>query len=228
MSGSEQRQALLIGAASCDDPGLPANEDWARQVSSRAGVLSASDLCGSTVASIVDAPCRELQVRIARSCMGQQHDDVVALYYSGHGLLIARGDLYLTARDTELDVIEATAVSMAWVVDRLASSRSKKNVPDLASDWVRGTMPAFEEDAVGQHVVDAAIDDNLHPGSRHARDPAGRSPTAHRRRPPVADGACQAASCRSSMAGSSAVVAASRAEVEDPARRARRGGVSCH
>jgi hypothetical protein len=48
--------------------------------------------------------------------------DVVLLYYSGHGIRWADGNLYLCARDTIRDRPRSTALSGKWVADAISSS----------------------------------------------------------------------------------------------------------
>lgn len=67
-----------------------------------------------------------LRRRIARFFARSNRDDVLLLHLSGHGVKDARGDLFLAARDTEIDLLEATALAASWLDEQITRSPSRR------------------------------------------------------------------------------------------------------
>jgi uncharacterized metal-binding protein len=57
-----------------------------------------------------------------------QKDDLVLIYYSGHGKLNSQGHLYLATKDTKNHLLETTSISMEEVKRLMDTSRSKQQV----------------------------------------------------------------------------------------------------
>jgi formylglycine-generating enzyme required for sulfatase activity len=66
--------------------------------------------------------------RIARLYTRRKRSDLLLLYYSGHGIRDAHGDLYLATRDTEMDIAGATALDAAYVRKQIDKSNSQRKV----------------------------------------------------------------------------------------------------
>jgi TIR domain/Caspase domain len=125
---AEERHALLIGGARFDDTRLGTLPSAADDVQQLAAVLGDSALGGFRIETLVDETCRTIQVAIARLCLQARKNDVVVVYYSGHGVVDHDGQLYFAARDTEVDVVRATAPSSAFVIACMRGSRSRSKV----------------------------------------------------------------------------------------------------
>lgn len=67
-----------------------------------------------------------LRRRIARFFARSNRDDVLLLHLSGHGVKDARGDLFLAASDTEIDLLEATALAASWLDEQITRSPSRR------------------------------------------------------------------------------------------------------
>jgi hypothetical protein len=76
-----------------------------------------SDYC-----SVVDTPDspRSLMKRLARGA--NEAEDVLLVYYSGHGLLDLAGDLHLAVRETDPDQLAGTAVPYEWIRQAVSNS----------------------------------------------------------------------------------------------------------
>jgi ABC-type branched-subunit amino acid transport system substrate-binding protein len=66
-----------------------------------------------------------LRRRIARFFARSDRDDVLLLHLSGHGVKDAHGDLFLAARDTEIDLL-ATALAASWLDEQITRSPSRR------------------------------------------------------------------------------------------------------
>ena len=93
---------------------------------------------GFEVTQLVDKDVQSLREAIVRLYRSAGPQDVALLYYAGHALQDQFGEMYLTARDTQIDVLEATALQAAFLRDQLDKSRSDQKVvlldcPTIAS-----------------------------------------------------------------------------------------------
>ena len=112
----------------------------------------------------------ESQVRRAISAFLAQKkpDDLVLLYFSGHGVLDDRGRLYLALKDTQVDLLKATSIPSSFVADEMDSCRSKRQILILdcchSGAFARGTKgeqkaiteTTFEGSGFGRVVLTAS------------------------------------------------------------------------
>ncbi len=106
---------------------------------------------------------------IARFFDLRHRDDLLVLYFSGHGVRDEQGHLYLAVRDTEHDLLAGTAIEASYVTARMDRSASKRLVLILdcchsgafgygtkaASGAQVGTATAFEGTGRGRVVLTA-------------------------------------------------------------------------
>jgi len=83
---------------------------------------------GFEVAQLVDKDVQTLREAIVRLYRSAGPQDVALLYYAGLALQDQFGEIYLAARDTQIDVLEATALQAAFLRDQLDKSRSDQKV----------------------------------------------------------------------------------------------------
>jgi Caspase domain len=69
-----------------------------------------------------------LRRRISRFFVKSERDDVLLLHVSGHGVKDAHGGLYLAATDTEIDLLDATALSARWLDEQISRSPSRRKL----------------------------------------------------------------------------------------------------
>ena len=112
----------------------------------------------------------ETQARRAISAFLSQKkpDDLVLLYFSGHGVLDDRGRLYLALKDTQVDLLKATSIPSSFVADEMDSCRSKRQILILdcchSGAFARGTKgeqkaiteTTFEGSGFGRVVLTAS------------------------------------------------------------------------
>lgn len=65
---------------------------------------------------------------IARFFAERKRDDLLLLYFSGHGVRSEQGQLFLAANDTEISILEATGIPAEFVTYAMNNSHSQRQV----------------------------------------------------------------------------------------------------
>jgi hypothetical protein len=124
-----RRFALLIANSNYSDPELNRLIAPADDAEELARVLENPDICNFQVRTFHDQPAEQMRREIERFFLrGKQRDDVLLLYFSGHGIKDLDGQLHFAAVDTELDhhqVLESSAISASFVHQLMSRSRSR-------------------------------------------------------------------------------------------------------
>src|SRR5215216_6350856 len=60
---------------------------------------------------------------IARFFVNRNRDDLLLLYFSGHGIRNEQGKLFLAAQDTEINILDASGVPAEFITYAMNSSR---------------------------------------------------------------------------------------------------------
>lgn len=125
--------ALLIGVSEYE-PGLTPLSAAVRDVEALQRVLQDPEMGGfDTVKTLTNpdplAMQSEIEALFTQQC---SRDDLVLLYFSGHGIKDDSGNLYfatrLTRKNTKGDLIRATAVAARFVHEMLHDSRARRQV----------------------------------------------------------------------------------------------------
>jgi uncharacterized caspase-like protein len=80
------------------------------------------------VAVLVDAEKGAIESAIYDLFANRKTDDLLLLYFSGHGVTDSRNDFYFTGTKTRKDALPPTAVSSTYVHSLMNQSRSKRQV----------------------------------------------------------------------------------------------------
>jgi formylglycine-generating enzyme required for sulfatase activity len=164
-----RKLALLIGNSEYQDRTLARLKTPEVDVEAFARVLHDPQIGGFDQAMpLINQTEATLRREIARFLGRRRRDDLLLLYFTGHGVLDEEGHLYLAAADTERDYVSATALEAAFVARQMDNSRSRRQVLILdccySGAFARGakgpgsdvkTGPAFEGNGYGRVVLTA-------------------------------------------------------------------------
>jgi formylglycine-generating enzyme required for sulfatase activity len=122
------RFALVIAADNFEDPGLRRLLSPQADVEALARVLADPDICRFEVQKIVNKRSYEV-ARMAEEFFSNRHrDDLLLLYYTGHGLKDETGQLYFAMQDTSRSLLGSTTFAARFVNDLMSRSRSRTKV----------------------------------------------------------------------------------------------------
>jgi len=123
------KYALIIGNNKYDDQKLAQLKTPAADSQALAKVLDDKTI-GSfdEVTSLINQTETRARRAISAFLANKKPDDLVLLYFSGHGVLDDRGRLYLALKDTQYDLLKATSIPSSFVADEMDSCRSKRQI----------------------------------------------------------------------------------------------------
>src|SRR5215216_317049 len=123
------KYALIIGNNKYDDQKLAQLKTPAADSQALAKVLDDKTI-GSfdEVTPLINQTETRIRRAISTFLTNKKPDDLVLLYFSGHGVLDDRGRLYLALKDTQYDLLKATSISSSFVADEMDSCRSKRQI----------------------------------------------------------------------------------------------------
>ncbi len=164
-----RKLALIIGNSEYEDPSLARLITPAADVEDLAQVLKVPDIGGfDEVLTLVNESASTLRRSIARLFAQKGPDDLLLLYFSGHGVLDDQGQLYLAVKDTERELLSGSAIPATFITSEMDRSRSKRQVLILdcchSGAFARGakgvgtsvgTGRAFEGSGYGRVVLTA-------------------------------------------------------------------------
>ncbi|WP_336087235.1 caspase, EACC1-associated type [Nocardia sp. SSK8] len=150
-------RAALVGVGSYADARFPAIPAAANNVADLAGLLTAPTggaLAAGHCRALID-PGDAAQVGKAVAVAAAEADDVLLIYYTGHGIVDRRGRLYLTLPGSDYEQPEWSSVPFATLRDELLESRARARVLILDCCF---SGRAFEAMTSAAAAVDGQID----------------------------------------------------------------------
>jgi len=146
------KYALIIGNDSYNDPKLAQLKTPAADSRALANVLNDKSIGGfNDVISLINQTETEVRRAISSFLSNKKPDDLVLVYFSGHGVLDSSGRLYLASTDTQTSLLRATSTPSSFVADEMDNCRSKRQILILdcchSGAFARGTK-AGEQKAV--------------------------------------------------------------------------------
>jgi len=163
------KYALIIGNNKYDDQKLAQLKTPAADSQALAKILDDKTI-GSfdEVTPFINQTETRVRRAISTFLTNKKPDDLVLLYFSGHGVLDDRGRLYLALKDTQVNLLKATSISSSFVADEMDSCRSKRQILILdcchSGAFARGTKgeqkaiteTTFEGSGFGRVVLTAS------------------------------------------------------------------------
>ena len=147
------RHALIIGNSHYADTTLARLSAPEADVRGLAALLEDPTIGGFTsVQALIDAPEAITRRAMAAFFARALPDDLLLVYFSGHGVLDPNGRLYLASVDTQHDLPQGTAIPTGFITDSMDSSRSRRQVLILdcchSGAFARGTRSGTETKAL--------------------------------------------------------------------------------
>lgn len=158
-----KRLALVIGCGSYDDQSLQPLAATREDISGLEGALLNEDICYFTSCkALVDCEKNVVEKAI-QNLRDAAFDDTVLLYLSGHGIKDDQGSLYFAQRDTEPDMLEASAVSAEFIRRQMDKCNSQRKILILDCCFA-GAFPKGSKGAAGALELERQLASELPPG----------------------------------------------------------------
>ncbi|MGH3867385.1 MAG: caspase, EACC1-associated type [Pseudonocardiaceae bacterium] len=125
---NSKRVALLVGCSDYQDRTFHQLPAPVQDLNALKPVLTDSTIGDFTVSTLLNEPSGTVSVQIERFFSHHKPDDHLLLYFSCHGILNPRGQLYFVATDTKKESLDATGISARWVKEQMDHSRSQRIV----------------------------------------------------------------------------------------------------
>ena len=164
------KYALIIGNDSYSDPKLAQLKTPSVDSGALANVLGDEKIGDfDEVTPLVNQTETEIRRAVSSFLANKKPDDLVLVYFSGHGVLDSRGRLFLALKDTQTSILTATAIPSSFIADELDNCRSKRQILILdcchSGAFARGikggeqkavTEATFEGSGFGRVVLTAS------------------------------------------------------------------------
>lgn len=126
---TNNRYALIIGNSIYSDQALPSLNSAGTDAATLAEVLKDGRIGAfSHVDTLIDADSHKIKQTIEKFFQGRRRDDLLLLYFSGHGIKNKFGQLVLAAQDTLIDALRATGISSNFVRESMDTSESQRQI----------------------------------------------------------------------------------------------------
>src|SRR5215212_1640578 len=123
------KYALIIGNNKYDDQKLAQLKTPAADSQALAKILDDRTIGAfDEVTPLINQTEGRIRRAISTFLTDKKPDDLVMLYFSGHGILDDRGRLYLALKDTQVNLLKATSLSSSFLADEMDSCRSKRQI----------------------------------------------------------------------------------------------------
>ena len=124
------KAALLIavGEYQSDFESLAAAENDLRAMQRVLHLPDAGGFAADAVKPLVNPDPQKMREALEGLFINRRKDDLLVLYFSGHGVTDDRGNFYLASTATQRDRLRATSVSAKFILDLMEESRSKQQV----------------------------------------------------------------------------------------------------
>jgi hypothetical protein len=125
---AEKKSALIIANSQYEDSILRQLVAPAQDAEALARVLADPGISGFEVSTILDEPRYRVEEEIDAFFIDRDRDDLLLVYFSGHGVTDEDGLLYYAARNTQHKRLRSTAVAASFVNESMVRCRSRRQV----------------------------------------------------------------------------------------------------
>jgi uncharacterized caspase-like protein len=125
---TEKRNALIIGSYLYQDPELRRLVAPARDAEALSQVLADPSIGRFETQMLLNEPSHKVNQAIEAFFADRKREDLILLYFSGHGIKDEEGRLYFATTDTSRQMLRTTAIPATLVHDVMRYSRSKRQV----------------------------------------------------------------------------------------------------
>ncbi len=125
---AEKRLALIIASYQYEDPDLRQLIAPAQDAEALSRVLGDPAIGGFEVQICLNKPSYEVNQQIEAFFDDRKRDDLLLLYFSGHGIKDEDGQLYFATADTRRKRLRSTAVWANFVNDVMRRSRTRRQL----------------------------------------------------------------------------------------------------
>lgn len=124
-----KKLALIIGSSEYDDKNLSRLSTPDADVNALTEILRDSEIGNfDEVAFLMNEPASIVRRAISAFFSGRTSNDLLLLYFTGHGIRDDRGQLYLAVKDTEHAFLRATSIAASFITEEMDHSRSRRQV----------------------------------------------------------------------------------------------------
>jgi hypothetical protein len=122
------KYALLVGTSEYDDTRISRLETPEPDVNMLARLLEDPKIGGFQVKLLLNQAFPQILRELVSFLKNRNKDDLLLVYFSGHGIVDETGRLFLAAKDTDKDLLSATSLSSVQLKDEMDRSRSKRQL----------------------------------------------------------------------------------------------------
>ena len=123
------KYALVIANTEYQDASFAKLTAPGKDAEEFAQVLSDAELAAfDDVNVLLNEGESKIRRSIARFFVNRQRNDLLLLYFSGHGVRNDQGQLFLAANDTEISILDATGIPADFVTHVMNNSRSQRQL----------------------------------------------------------------------------------------------------
>ena len=125
---TEKRFALIIANCEYEDADLHQLVSPAHDAESLVSVLKDPAIGGFDVQTLLNKPSHKIRIGIEEFFTDRKRDELLLLFFSGHGIKDEDGQLYFSSTDTKRKLLRATSIEANFVNKVMQLSRSRKQV----------------------------------------------------------------------------------------------------